>query len=105
MLLLLFDTKCNKDDGTTVWDAMYNLLEEENPTFLETKATTNVEVSSEASYFEATCSFLHRIVARPKIFPYTDMVRCIIDNVDISDRTFRNSKHEVMGSFTLDNLH
>lgn len=32
------------------------------------------------------------------------MVRWIIDNVEILDRALKNSRHEVMGSFTLDNL-
>ena len=104
ILPLLFDTTSNKDGGTTSWEAMCNLLEEEKPRVLVTKSITNAEVTSEAYYFEATCSFLHRNVARPKTFPYTDMVIWIIDNVDISDRKFKNSKHKVMGSFTPDNL-
>lgn len=33
------------------------------------------------------------------------MVKWVIDNVNISDRTSTNSRHEVMGSFTPDNLH
>lgn len=72
---------------------------------METKATVDAKESSDASYFKSTCSFLHRITARIKILPYMDMVRWIISNVDISDRTFRNSTHTVMGSFKLDNLH
>lgn len=47
------------------------------------KATTDGLVSSDASFFETTCSFLHRIAARPKIIPYTDMVKWIIDQVDV----------------------
>lgn len=104
MLPLFSDTTCNKDGGTTSWEAMHNLLEEENPKALETKATIDADDSSDASYFEPACSFLHKIDARLKILPYTDMVIWIIDNVDISDRTFKNSKHQVMGSFKPDNL-
>ena len=33
------------------------------------------------------------------------MVKWIIKNVDISDRTFKNSRQEVMGSFSAYNLH
>jgi len=33
------------------------------------------------------------------------MVKWVIDDVDVSDRTFKNQTHEVMGSFTPDNLH
>ena len=96
---LFSDTTCNKYGGTTSWEAMHNVLEDENPKVLEFKATTDAKISSEVSYFEATCSFLHKIAARPKILPYTDMVKWIKDNVDISDRTFWNSRQEIMGSF------
>lgn len=104
MVPLFSDTTWNKDGGTTSWEATYNLLDEENTRVLETKATTDVEDSSEDFYFEAACSFLHKIVVRPKLLPYMDMVRWIIDNVDILDRTLRNFRHEFMGSFTPDNL-
>ena len=56
------------------------------------RETTDAKVLSEASYFEASCYFLQRIAARPKIIPYTDMVKWVIDNVDTSDRTFNNSR-------------
>jgi len=83
---LFFDTTCNRDGGTSTWEAMYDLLEEEKPRCLVKKATTNVNISSDASFFTTTCSFLHRITARPKIIPYTDMVQWIIDMVDVSNR-------------------
>ena len=54
---------------------MYNLLEEEKPRPLETEETVDAEESSDASYFEATCSFLDRIATRPKLLPYIDMVK------------------------------
>lgn len=83
---------------------MYNLLEEEKPRPLVTKAIADAQESSDASYFEATCSFLHKIAARPKIFLYTYMVKWVIDDVDVSDRIFKNQAHDVMGSFTLGDL-
>lgn len=101
---LFYDTTCNKDGMTTYWEAMYNLLEEENPRPLETKTTIGATKSSDASYFEAACSFLHRIVSGSKILPYTNMLGWIIDEVDVSDRTFRKSRQDVMGSFKPDNL-
>jgi len=36
---------------------MYNLLEEENPRPVVTKATTDAQESSDTSYFEVACSF------------------------------------------------
>lgn len=83
MTPLFSNTTCNKDEGTTSWEAMYNLVEEEKPRPLETKETTDAEESSDASYFEETCSFLHRISTSPNILPYIDMVKWVIDNVNI----------------------
>jgi len=77
------NTTSKKDGETTSWEAMYNILEEEKPKPLVTKATVDAQESSNASYFEATCSFLHRIAAIPKIFPYTDMVKWVINDVDV----------------------
>jgi len=104
MVLLFFDTMCSKDLGTTTWEAIYNLLEEEHPRPLKTKATTDSQESSNASYFEMACSFLHCIAIQPKIMQYTDMVKWVIDEEDIADQTFRNHTQEVMGSFSADNL-
>lgn len=49
-------------------------------------------------------SFLHRILTHPKIFPYTDMVRCIIDHIDIIDRDFITPKKTIIGSFKAEDL-
>lgn len=104
MIPLFFDTTCRKDRGAMTWEAMYNMLEEENPRPLVIKARDDAQESSDTSYFETTCSFLHRIGMSPKILPYTDMVKWVIDDVDVLDKTFRNQRQEVMGSFSPENL-
>ena len=86
MAPLYTDTACNRDAGIATWEGMYNLLEEENPRVMEVVATAGSQSSSETSLTELACSFLHRIAARPKILPYTDMVKWILDNVDIRNR-------------------
>ena len=53
---------------------------------METTVIVDGHISSDATLTELACSFLHRIAARPKILPYTDMVKWIIDDADISDR-------------------
>ena len=60
--------------------------------------------SSEASLTELACSFLHRIAARPKMLPYTDMVKWVIDHAEITDKQFKMRNQEVIGSFTPQNL-
>lgn len=49
-------------------------------------------------------SFLHIIVARPKILPYIDMIRWVIDNLDITDRLFLTPKKKIIGSFKVEYL-
>ena len=56
---------------------------------MEVTATAGSQGSFEASVADLACSFLHRIAARPKILPYTDMVKWVLDNVDIKNREFK----------------
>ena len=83
---------------------MYNLLEEENPRVMQVAATAGSSNSSEATLKELACSFLHRIVARPIIILYTDMVKWVLDSTDISGRKFKTSDQELIGSFTTEDL-
>lgn len=83
---------------------MYKLLEDEQPRVMQDKVTVDGHDSSEASLIELACLFLHHIAARSKILPYTDMVKWIIDHVDISNREFKTRSEELMGSFSPNNL-
>ena len=66
---------------------MYNLFEEEIPGVVAAKqATIDAPSASEATFFDVRNSFLHRISARPKILLYEDMIKWMIDNVNIEDR-------------------
>ena len=86
MVPLYTDTTCNKDAGISTWESMYRLLEEENPRIMKVSTFAGSQRSSEASLEELACSFLHRIAARPKILPYMDMTKRILDSVDTRDR-------------------
>ena len=100
MTPLYTDTTCNKDAGVTTWESMHSLLEEENPRAMEVTVTADSRGSSEASITELACSFLHWIVARPKILPYTDMVKWVLDSADITNRQFTTQGQGLIGSFT-----
>jgi len=100
MMPLYTDTTCNKDVGITTWEGMYNLLEEEDPNVMEVTATAGSHRSSEPSITNIACSFLHKIAVRPKILPYTDMVKWILDSVDITNRQFKTQRQGLIGSFT-----
>ena len=71
---------------------------------MEVTVTIDGHGSSEASLTDLACTFIHRIAARPKILPYIDMVKWIIDDADISDKKFKTTSQEVMGSFNPNNL-
>ena len=83
---LFTDTTCNREGGTSTWEAMYNILEEVQPRILEEKIIVDGHDSLDASMLETTRSFLRHIATRPKIIPYTNMVKWVIDEADISDR-------------------
>jgi len=89
MVPLYTDTACNRDAGIATWEGMYNLLEEENPRVMEVTVVASSQSSSEASLEDLACSFLHLIAVRPKILPYTDMVKWILDSAEIRNKQFK----------------
>ena len=104
MASLYADIACNKDADISTLEGMYSSLEEENLVVLKVVATAGSSNTSEATLKELACSFLHRIAARPRILPYTDMVKWVLDSTDILDRQFRTPSQELIGSFTTEDL-
>jgi len=104
MAPLYTDTACNRDAGISTWEGMYRLLEEENPRIMKVVTGSDSQGSSEASLEELACSFLHRIAARPKILPYTDMIKWILDNAEMKDKKFKIQGQELIGSFAAQDL-
>ena len=104
MTPLFTDTTCSRDARTYMWENMYQLLEEEQLRIMEVLVAADGRGSSDASLTKLACSFIHCIAARPKILPYTNMVKWIIDDLDIFDKEFKTTSQEVMGSFTPNNL-
>lgn len=71
------------------------------------KQTTTADESPQsntAAWNDMVNSFLHRIVARPKVLPYTDIVRWVVDQLDITDRMFITLKKIVIGSLKVEDL-
>lgn len=104
MTPLYTDTTCNRDVGITTWEGMCSLLEKENPRVMRVTETADSRGSSKASITELACSFLHRMAARPKILPHTDMVKWVLDSADIIDRQFKTQSQRLIGLFTPQNL-
>jgi len=100
---LFSDTICTKYSGNSSWEEMYKFLKNEEPkvtqrivTIDDTTPVSNTTFSDMANYF------LDRIAARPRLLPYIDMVRWVVDNLSIFDRRIITSKLIVIGSFTSD---
>ena len=104
MAPLYTDIACNRDAGISTWEGMYRLLEEEKRRILKVTAVAGAPRSSEASLEDLACSFLHRIAARPKILPYTDMVKWILDDAELNNRQFKIQGHGIVGSFAAQDL-
>ena len=55
---------------------------------------------SEITYSDVANSFLHRIGTRQSIFPYMDMIRWVIDHMNIAARNFMTHRQMVIDYFT-----
>ena len=104
MLPIVLDNVCTADGGATKWQAIYTILEDEEPEVVEVKATVDDATPSNLQFKDIACSFLHRIAARATLLPYTYMIRWVLDNSKIKDRQLRTAKNEILGSFRAEDL-
>ena len=86
-LVLIADTTC-QGLGKISWEGIYALLEAENPTKIEEEATADGTDRTKSTLNDLASSFLHRIAARAKVFPYNDLVRWVIEIINITVRAF-----------------
>ena len=90
------------------WEGVYNLLESENPKVTIAKVSVpdedNSDSDSEITERTLANSFLHRIAAREKIIPYYDVIRWVINSVEIKDRMFISASGASFGSFKAEDL-
>ena len=100
---MIFDTTC-LGPGKTTWLSIYNLIEAEEPEVTTVLATADPTRKSDATLKDLADSYLHRIAAREKILPYKDVVRWVIEEIPITNRTFCTMDGRVFGSFQPDDL-
>lgn len=103
---LFTDTTCTPDVGSSSREEIYKLFEDEDLRIILKQAATtddslpcNIDIHNDVAN-----SFLHRIAAHTKILPYTDMVRLVVDHLDIMDKKFITLKKKIIGSFKVDDL-
>jgi len=74
------------------------------PKELSEDATADSTDRYEATLKELACSYLHRIAARAKVLPYTDVVRWVVEKILVTNRNFCTADGRVFGSFQPDDL-
>jgi len=83
----------------TSWEGIYALLENEDPKEIEEEAIADGTDKSKNTLNDLANSFLHRIAAHANILPYNDMVRWVIESINITDRAFFTTDGRMFGSF------
>ena len=100
---LISDTTCLGLTRTT-WQGTYNLIEAEGPKVTGIEISCDNTSKSDANLKDLADSFLHRIVAREQILPYTDVVRWAIQELPIINRLFNAADGRIFGSFRAEYL-
>jgi hypothetical protein len=72
--------------------------------FLEIGNFSNKNPEDSDKFVDICCSILHKIVARPVLTPYLEMVHWVICHVVLNTCTIANEAKQVMGSFCLEDL-
>lgn len=54
---------------------------------------------AESTLKELASSYLHKITSRANVLPYNDLVRWVIESINIIDRAFFTSDGRMFGSF------
>lgn len=99
------NTVCTRDSGHSSWESIYKYFEDEEPKVtVRTIMVDDKTPTSKTTPQDATNSFLYKIGARPRLFSYTDMIRWVVDTVNIIEWKFHTQKGSIIGSFTAKDL-
>jgi len=85
--------------GKISWEGIYDFLEGENPKEIEEEATTDGTDEIENMLSDLASSFLHIIAAYANVLPYNDLVRWVIESINIMERSFFTAGGKMFGSF------
>lgn len=109
---LYSDTVITQDDGTFTRDEIYNLMKDELEDASEEGISAIVlndapERNNELEYklIDATRSRLHKIASRPRLMPYTNLIRWPINFVIIPKCHIITPKGTSIGSFMPNDIH
>ena len=87
---IISDTTPHAINSIKSWTRIFELLEYK---------LKNVDPDSENHLWDIVESKLHKVVARPRLVAYTDMIGWALDKVDIPTRSIQNEQGAIVGSF------
>jgi hypothetical protein len=100
---ILSDTTPRATDTIKTWTQVFEILEHEIINCPE-DSTEEEDDSYAANLRHIAQSELHKIVARPRIMPYNDMISWALEHVDIQTRSIINHQQVSIGSFRPEHL-
>jgi hypothetical protein len=95
---ILSNTTAQLTNVIKSWKHVYEILEHEN--YLYYDDSGREEDESFASKLSRVAKLeLHKVAARPKLMPYTDMISWALEHVDIPTRTIYSHQKTIIGPF------
>jgi hypothetical protein len=95
---VLLDTTPRAIDSVKYWMQVFEVLEHE---IVNCPGYSGYEEDNthEAKIIYIALSELHKIVARPRLMSYNDMISWALENIDVQTRSITNHQKVVVGSF------
>jgi hypothetical protein len=95
---ILSDTMPRATDTVKKWTQDFEILEREIIKFPEDFGD-EVDESFTTKLRHVAQSELHKIVARPRLMSYNNMISWALENIDVQTRSIINHQKVVVGSF------
>jgi len=101
---IIYDTSPRRINTVKTWMYVSNILHFE---WIDCSDDSSDDEKDDLStkYKIVAQSEMHKIVARPWIFPYYDMIRWALDHVDIPTREILNEQKVAIETFQPEHLH
>jgi hypothetical protein len=99
----VFDTSPRSVDSVRTWSYISKVLQSELVDGLD-DSSENEKDDLITKYKIVVQAQMHKVVARPRLLPYYDMVWWALDHVDIPTRTIVNEQRVTIGTFRLEQL-
>jgi hypothetical protein len=97
------DTSPQSVDSVPNWSFVSDILQSELVDYSD-DSDNNEKDDLNTKYKIVVQSKMHRVAARPQLFPYYDMVRWALDHVDVPTRTIMNEQRVTIGTFRPEHL-